>query len=210
MGNDSSVISIPTPRKDQEQTLHVRLLKYTILDISPIWLPGVVVFEFSVGFQRYSWNIFKRYKEVYDLYSYMLDEFPLIVKSIPFPRRHFKFWERLDEPAIMTRGVGISNFLEKIALFPEIMESVVFWEFLEVSRKCFAPELGRKGKAGYLKKVFIVSKDDLNLKTFNSLQAVMRFSQDWICSSRGIGDGLQLTTLTSAITCLNTLLSLLE
>jgi hypothetical protein len=154
MGNDSSVISIPP--EDQERILHVRFVKHSTLDIPTIWLSGVVVFEFSVGFQRYTWKLFKRYKEVYELYSLLSDNFPSI-KGTSFPPRQFQLWKSLDESALLVRGESIAEYLETIAMFPEIMKSEIFWDFLEVSRKCFAPELGRKGKAGYLKKVNRIS-----------------------------------------------------
>ena len=99
-------------------------------------------------------------------------------------------------------GKGIATYIERVGLCADVLASCVFWEFLEVGKKCFTPEMGRKGKSGYVKKVCIIyrkSNESIYTCTRSALVA-MRYGRVWNSSNRGSGGGWWPTTPTLATT----------
>jgi hypothetical protein len=162
MGNSASQSSPPVP---YDRNLYVSLIKYQEIKRT---FTSFYVYTFSLGYHRFKWHIQKRFHEFKLLDKHLRKKYPNTMDSISLPSSSSLFSVTSSSDGLTKRGTELSVYLEFIAQNDLIFEDKDVKIFLEIgavdflsflllltfsTQTSFLPELGRKGKAGYLQRV---------------------------------------------------------
>ncbi len=109
------------------------------------------VFTFNVRYQRYSWEIHIRFNELVAMDRKLLsDHVPYIADMLRPAKQSKVFWTH-DERFLQERAKVMTKYLQDICDQKIIFENnKLFRANLNISSISFNPDLGRKGKEGYL------------------------------------------------------------
>lgn len=111
------------------------------------------VYRFTIRYQRYEWSIDLRFNEIARIDKRLLIDYPSIVTSINRPQKINKILWNHDKNFLDKRATAMCCYLQDILDQPQIfLESKLFRETLRISASSFNPDLGRKGREGYLLK----------------------------------------------------------
>jgi phospholipase D1/2 len=116
-------------------------------------LTTYIVFTFTVRYLRFRWDICFRFHELVSVDKDLVHNFPQCVTDIIHPARYNKMFFTHDKTFLDERVLMITKYLqevldcgEQIIMYPSMLN------FLESGAASFNPDLGRKGKEGWLKK----------------------------------------------------------
>lgn len=110
-----------------------------------------ISYTFNVRYQRYSWEIHIRFNELIALDRRLLREYPEILSPINRPSKHSKMFWTHDQKFILERAKVMCKYLQDLLDAVVLFNKVEYFrQFMNVSRISFNPDLGRKGKEGYL------------------------------------------------------------
>lgn len=149
MGNGRSSES-GYPELDTDRNIYVKLISFRRVAGTVL---SSVVYTLQVSHRRFTWIIHKRHTDILELDNILLKKYELYLDNVTVPRRRMTLIFRDDPNILQKRGLDIAKYVENLGSRPNIFESLEFREFLEIGMTSLYPELGRKGKAGYLKKV---------------------------------------------------------
>lgn len=112
------------------------------------------VFLFKVRYQRYYWMIDKRYSDILTLEKKMKKLFPSQMSRLSHyrPVKYTKMFWQHDKVLLTKRANLTLRYLQLIFKERELLLCPPMREFLEIGKTSFHPQLGRKGKEGWLKK----------------------------------------------------------
>lgn len=112
-----------------------------------------VVFTFNIRYLRYYWTIHVRYNELVSLHRKLLKDFPSEISSLVRPDLFNKVLFTHNEQFLDVRAKMMTKYIQSVLdLDDTVFESKPFREFIGSSVSSFDPDLGRKGREGYLKK----------------------------------------------------------
>jgi phospholipase D1/2 len=111
-----------------------------------------VVFTYTLRYYRYSWDIEFRYNDLVSLDRVL---FPLFADRLSTDHRPVRFnklfWTH-DAEFLTKRSKMMLKYIQDVLDIESIMSHQKVRSFLSVSVSSFNPDMGRKGKEGYLKK----------------------------------------------------------
>ncbi|RYH29673.1 hypothetical protein EON65_07690 [archaeon] len=110
------------------------------------------VFTFVVRYRRFRWEFDVRYNELLSLEKKLAQEFPDAILNVPKLSRHNKIFWAHDAAFLQERAKIMTKYLQDILDIDGVTESVTMLQLIGASKVSFSPELGPKGKEGYLKK----------------------------------------------------------
>lgn len=111
-----------------------------------------VVFTYTVRYHRFRWDIEFRYNDIVrldrHLYSVYGEQIELLQRPVKFNKL---FWTH-DQEFLKTRSQMMLKYLQDVLDIQATIHHPKMRSFLNTSAASFNPNMGRKGKEGYLKK----------------------------------------------------------
>lgn len=111
-----------------------------------------IVFTFTVRYQRFEWDVSFRYHNLVQLDKALIKQFPEEMANLIQPTKHNKMFFTHDQSFLETRSRMITKYLQEILDKEGIIDFLPVRILLESSQVSFSPDLGPKGKEGWLKK----------------------------------------------------------
>lgn len=143
MGGSQSLVNIVEDLPDRE--VFICLLQHDKVS-------GYVVFRFIVKFRRFKFEIEKRFHELQTFDKKLRRAYPAEMASIKKPPRYSKFIYTHDAKFLEDRGKTLCAYLQTICDNKTVFHGALMKKFLNLGGTSFVPELGRKGKEGWLTK----------------------------------------------------------
>lgn len=111
-----------------------------------------IVFTFEIRYLRFKWEIRFRFDDIVRLDRRLLTDFPVEMTNLTRPSKHNKLLWTHDKAFLDLREQMMTKYLQEIMDIPDIISHPKLRSFLGCCVVSFIPDLGRKGKEGWLKK----------------------------------------------------------
>ena len=112
------------------------------------------VFTLSIGYKRHRWTIEKRFREINRLDKLLERKYEREMDVVVKPHSQFRnVFRGQDDNFLINRGREFAAYMQAIADNPVLFASIEVQEFLEIGPGALRPELGRKGKEGFVRVV---------------------------------------------------------
>lgn len=128
------------------------------------------IFTFAFRYRRFYWEIDLRYNELLKLESKLLSEHREDLIGIPMLPRQSRFLWKQDQAFILERAKVMTKYLQDVLDREFSMHCISLLQTIGASAVSFSPELGRKGKEGYLQKSSGGYKEKFSRKTGDYFQ----------------------------------------
>lgn len=112
------------------------------------------VFTLTVSYMRQRWTIEKRFREISKLDKLLERKYEQDMETVLRPHSHFRnIFRGQDNNFLINRGREFAAYIQTIADNKTLFSSAEVQEFLEIGPTSLHPEVGRKGKEGYVRVV---------------------------------------------------------
>ena len=114
----------------------------------------ISVFTLSIGYKRQKWTIEKRFREIAKLDKILAQKYENTMNVILKPHSDFfnlNILRGQDENFLINRGREFAVYIQILADNKTLLNSTEVLEFLELGPGALRPELGRKGKEGFVR-----------------------------------------------------------
>jgi len=148
MGSSKSTLKVIT--EDPNRKVFVQYVKMGYINGGIFG--SYIVFTFIVRYRRYRWEISIRYSDLLQLQRSLLKLCPgEVVRVEHLPRRNKLFWSH-DQQFLEQRASEMAKYLQDILDIDIMIDIPAVRAVLSTSAISFNPDLGRKGKEGWLRK----------------------------------------------------------
>ena len=150
MGNSIDLSQHQTIEENEERDIFISLLSITKVNAESVF--SYDVFNFTVKYKRFRWEISRRYKELVALDKQLRKKFPdpngklfQLLRPSEF-KTFFSSANNSDPKFIQERGRLMHKYIQGICDIAVIFEtSIDLRKFLEISLMSCNPDSGRKG-----------------------------------------------------------------
>lgn len=111
-----------------------------------------VVYTFVVRYMRFRWEVDFRFNELVKLDRLLFRQYPNELGKLFRPSKFSKMLWSHDDLFLRERALSMNKYMQDLLDIPIIIDDINVRKFLGSSRVSFMPDIGRKGKEGWLKK----------------------------------------------------------